>query len=138
MLSVKSMAYQSLQPSPMEPAWIESTAGIPSGVVTKRFDSPWVNSWYTVSASFPESPDGMFRAHTAARCRYICMIPGCPSGSVEKFALLTWPPSGNPFAVLAPSMNCPSTGSLPSPSPVAFVTWKLPAASVKAMGGARR
>ena len=78
---------------------------MPSGVVTRRLDNPCANSWYTVSASLPESPDGMFGAQVAARCRYICITPGSPSTGVEKFALLTWPPSGNPFAVLAPSMK---------------------------------
>ena len=66
------------------------------------------------------------------------MTPGWPSGGVEKFALLMWLPSGKPLAVLAPSMNCPSTGSPPWPCPVAFVTWKFPAASVNPIGSARR
>ncbi len=88
-LSVKSIAYQSLQPSPIEPDCCAFSAGMPSGVVTRRLDNPCANSWYTVSASLPESPDGMFGAQVAARCRYICITPGSPSTGVEKFALLT-------------------------------------------------
>ena len=64
------------------------------------------------------------------------MIPGSPSGGVEKFALLTWPPSGNPLAVLAPSMRCPATASPPGPGPSRSSTWKLPAASVNPIGAA--
>jgi hypothetical protein len=41
----KSFAYQSLQPSPIDPACGEFSAPRPAASVTSRFESPCVYSW---------------------------------------------------------------------------------------------
>src|SRR4051794_41578602 len=53
-------------------------------------------------------------------------------------ALSTWPPSGRPWARLAPSSVCAFTGSPPSPLPLRLALWKLPALSVNPIGLAAR
>src|SRR3954447_22446074 len=134
----KSIAYQSLHASPIAPACTAPMVELPSASTTSRFDRPWVYSWYTVSASSPTlvgengSPSGYVVPGWC--CRNICMVGACPSGGVLMLALSMWPPSGRPASVFAPSSVCVATASPPSPSPVAFFFWKLPAASLNPIG----
>src|SRR5690349_9183211 len=101
---------------------------LPVASTTRRFDRPWVYSWYRISAEFDELL-GTVVLSPGVPNRYICMVGGVPSGGVFMFALLTWLPSGPPLAaVAAPSSAFSRTGSPPSAS-------NEPAALVKLIGG---
>src|SRR6478752_229479 len=145
------MAYQSLQASPMLPAWKLLSAGTPVVVRMRRPERPWVYSWKTIPASSAELLSGalVFIAQRlgALAHRYICICGGTPSCWTAMLALVEWELSGKPpvvgpapgfwhsvLAVSAPSSIWVWTASWPRPCPVGLWTWKLPAAGVKPIG----
>src|SRR6266498_5021432 len=74
-------AYQSLQPSPIEPDWCPASA--PSSVPTYRFDRPWVYSCWITPASKSPSRHGPSNASLIGSHRNIPLHGGIPSGSVS-------------------------------------------------------
>jgi hypothetical protein len=114
---MKSLAYQSLQASPMAPAWGELSAPAPSASVTRRLDSPCVYSWKSSEASSPPVIDRKSPVQ-----RYSCIVGDSPSIGVSMFPLLR-----GLEREFAPSSVCSWSLSTPSKE------W-----SVNEIGGSRR
>ncbi len=131
-----SLAYQSLQPSPIAAACSVSSAPAPVAVVIRRFDRPCVYSWKTIEASSPpltsRKGDALGGGSVLLKNRYICITGDWPSGSVTMFALSRCRPSGStPPLVVAPSSVCATSASPPAAS-------KFPDAASKPIGAAAR